>query len=103
MLLRYIFDLEKIISEIARVLKPRGDAIIVIGNSAIRGVFIRNSYAVKVLAEKAGLILVDEKTRPIPDSRRYLPPPASPKAGSELASRMREEVILEFRTGGPRL
>lgn len=98
MLVRYLFDLEAVMSEIHRVLKVNGQAIIVIGDSAIRKVFVKNSSAIIALAEKKGLSLVSKKTRRIPDNRRYLPPPASSGAGVELSSRMKEEVILKFQS-----
>lgn len=97
MLVRYLVDLEALMSEISRVLKVNGQAIIVIGDSSIRKVFVRNSCAVTALGELAGLSLVSRKTRSIPDNRRYLPPPNSSGAGDELSSRMREEVILTFQ------
>ncbi len=97
MLVRYLLDLEAVIREISRVLKINGQAIIVIGDSSIRKVFVRNSCAVMALAEMEGLSLVYKKTRLIPDNRRYLPPPDSSGAGTELSNRMREEVILRFR------
>lgn len=34
------------------------------------------------------------RSRPLPENRRYLPPPESLGAGKQLKKRMREEVIL---------
>jgi ubiquinone/menaquinone biosynthesis C-methylase UbiE len=98
MLMRYVTDMDNVIAEIARVLKKKGQAIFVIGDSAIRGVFVKNSIAVKTLSEIRGLALVDQTVRSIPDNRRYLPPPNSRGAGCELQSRMREEVVLKFES-----
>jgi DNA modification methylase len=97
MIRRYVCDMDKVMKECARVLKRRGRAIFVVGDSAIRGVFVQNSEALIRLAENHGISLVSRNTRPIETKRRYLPPPESEKAGCKMQTRMREEVILEFR------
>lgn len=96
MVRRYVWDMDKVMKECARVLKLKGRAVFVVGNSAIRGVFIKNSEAFIRLADSNGLSLVSRSTRPIETKRRYLPPPESKRAGGRMQGRMREEVILEF-------
>lgn len=96
MVCRYVLDMHKVIKECSRVLKTKGRAVFVVGNSAIRGVFIKNSEILARLAASNGLSLVSTNTRPIDTSRRYLPPPGSKKAGKEMQTRMKEEVILQF-------
>ncbi len=96
MVRRYVWDMDKVMKECARVLKRKGRAVFVVGNSAIRGVFIKNSEAFIRLADSNGLSLVSRSTRPIETKRRYLPPPESERAGGKMQGRMREEVILEF-------
>jgi len=96
MIRRYVCDIEKVINECTRVLKKNGEAIFVVGDSTIRGVFIKNSEALVSLAKHHGLTLVSHSTRPIETKRRYLPPPESIKAGDRMQNRMREEVILHF-------
>ena len=97
MVRRYVGDMGKVMEECARVLKREGRAVFVVGNSAIRGAFIRNSEGLIQLAARNGLSLVSRNTRPIDTKRRYLPPPESERAGDKMQGRMREEVILEFR------
>jgi DNA modification methylase len=96
MILRYLDDINLTLSECRRVLKDNGQAIFVIGNSAINGVEIKNSEALIILAQKRGLKLVSMSSRPIPESKRYLPPPDSISAGEKMSNRMREEVVLRF-------
>lgn len=98
MIRRYVCDMDKVMKECARVLKRKGRAVFVVGDSAIRGIFVQNSQALIRLAESHGISLVSRKTRPIETKRRYLPPPESEKAGYRMQTRMREEVILEFRS-----
>ncbi len=93
---RYVLDLFTMIAEIHRVLRPGGKAIFVIGNSSVRGVFVKNACAVSAAAERAGLNLTEQRERELPPSRRYLPPPAEID-NSMLEKRMRTETVLTFR------
>jgi DNA modification methylase len=97
MIRRYVCDMDKVMKECVRVLKRGGGAVFVVGDSAIRGVFVQNSTALIRLAENHGISLISRNTRLLETKRRYMPPPESEKAGCKMQSRMREEVILEFR------
>ena len=96
MVRRYVCDMGKVMEECARVLKHEGRAVFVVGDSAISGVFIKNSEGLIRLADGNGLSLVSRHKRPIETKRRYLPPPEFKSAGDNMRGRMREEVILEF-------
>jgi hypothetical protein len=96
MIRRYVRDMSAVMSEIARVLVRRGQAVLVIGDCTLRGIYIRNSAAIRLLAANHSLDLLSERGRRIPDKRRYLPPPQK-KSGAALAKRLRTEVILSFR------
>jgi len=94
--LRYVSDMNRVFSEVRRVLKREGLAVFVIGDSTVRGVFIKNSDGLIHLAQRNGLQLISKTTRPIPINRRYLPPPDLIISGSKMQGRMKEEVILKF-------
>lgn len=94
MLVRYVNDLDRITAEISRVLRRSGKAVLVIGDSCVRGTFVRNSSALRSLAKCHSLALVEWTTRTIPPNRRYLPPPSATASGDQLRSRMRREVVL---------
>ena len=96
MIVRYLVDMSNVLTECRRVLKDSGEAIFVIGNSAIRGVFINNSDALISLAQSKGFRLTSRASRPLPESKRYLPPPNLKTSGEQMRNRMREEVILRF-------
>lgn len=96
MLRRYAVDMDAVIREIARVLRPKGRAVLVVGDSTLKGRFVANSKGLEVLGEKAGLKLTKARKRPLPSNRRYLPPPESSRSGVQLVTRMKEEVILTF-------
>lgn len=95
MVKRYAADLQAMVRETVRVLKPGGKAIYVIGDSCLRGVQVSNSAALRIAALGAGLELDREYRREIPPNRRYLPPPTHP-GGSPLEKRMRWEHVLVF-------
>jgi len=96
MVRRYVCDMGKVMEECARVLKRKGQAVFVVGDSSFGNVFIKNSEALIRLAGSNGLSLVSRSTRPIEAKRRYLPPPESGGVGGKMQGRMREEVILVF-------
>lgn len=91
MINRYVQDIQRMVAEIARVMKHGAHATFVMGNSCLRDVFIRNSAAVAIAAQHAGLSLISETERPLPIRSRYLPMTSAP-----LGKRMRTETILTF-------
>jgi SAM-dependent methyltransferase len=94
-LMRYAEDMQEAIREVARVLAPGGKAVYVVGENTIRGTYIKNSQLICTLAKLSGLRLKARRTRSLPASRRYLPPPSSSIASS-MNSRIRREVVLAF-------
>ncbi len=95
LLSRYLVDLSGIISEMKRVLKKNKPAYVVIGNSNIKGNHIQNNKILQFAAKRIGFTVKDEKTREIPDSKRYLPIQVS--NNNALASRMRTEHIIQLQ------
>jgi tRNA G10 N-methylase Trm11 len=93
---RFIEDMSEVIQETARVLKPRGKAVFVVGENTLRGIYIRNSRIISQLAAQMGLRLEKISTRALPPNRRYLPPPLIRKRPKALHTRMRREVVLTF-------
>jgi DNA modification methylase len=63
MIIRYLDDMSEVLSECRRVLKDNGQAVFVIGNSAIRGEYINNSEALISLAQKKGFKLDSRTSR----------------------------------------
>lgn len=92
---RYIHDMTMVIGEVTRVLKESGRAIVVVGDSSMRGTYVRNSEIVTIAADHAGLSLDECNVRTLPPNRRYLPPPKA--SGARLDGRMRKELVLSFR------
>jgi hypothetical protein len=94
MLRQYVRDMRAVLSETKRVLRKGGKAIFVVGNCNIRDTFVQNSKCISGLANEIGMVVSKTRSRPLPENRRYLPPPGSASAGKALKKRMRREVIL---------
>jgi len=93
----YAWDMGHAIAEVSRVLRRGGRAVYVVGDSMIRGTFVRNSEIVAAAADYHGLSLVSRQSRNLPANRRYLPPPSHARANAMLSGRMRREVVVQFR------
>ena len=92
---RYALDMQAFMQEAFRVLKPTGKAVLVIGDSCHRDVYVKNSEIVRVAAEAVGFTFVGQKMRQIPPSRRYMPPP-SKRESSTMKRRMRTEAVQTY-------
>lgn len=93
---QYVFDMGRAFQEVTRVLRTGGRAVYVVGDSTVRGTFIRNSSIVAAVAEEHGLCLKSRHARALPANRRYLPPPKRGTSAEPLDGRMRREVVLVF-------
>jgi len=78
-----------------RVLKPRARLIAVVGNSTIRGNFIRNDSLVEQAMQHYGFNTERSVERPLPENKRYLPI-SSAEYSSSITRRMRTETILHM-------
>lgn len=99
MLDRYAGDIDLLTREIHNKLKPGGEAVLVVGDSTVGSVYVRNSAIVHAAAERAGLRLLDSRSRRLPSGSRYLPPPTQ-SGPTALSKRLRSEVVLRFRKAG---
>ncbi len=95
LLAKYFSDMDMVLGELYRTIKHSGEAHIVIGDSNLNGVFIRNSAVIRYLAQDHGFKVCGIRKRKIEDSRRYLPPPSLAE-NNTFGSRMREEIILSL-------
>ncbi|MDO8589312.1 MAG: hypothetical protein Q7T82_19995 [Armatimonadota bacterium] len=92
---RYVADMCELMREIARVVVTNGKAVMVVGNSCLRGVYIENSRILEMAAEAAGLRFINVYVRDLPSSLRYLPTPSG-LISDDLGKRMRKECVLTF-------
>ena len=92
MVQRYAEDTFLMMSEISRVTKAGGLVTLVVGNSCLKGHFIKNSSGVESAAKILRMKLLWTKDRELPGRSRYLPVTAT----GSLAARMRTETVLTF-------
>jgi hypothetical protein len=93
-LLRYARDAMQVMAEVHRVLKSGAEAILVVGNSTVRGTFVDNAGVMRRAGEACGLRTTAVTDRELPSVHRYLPPPTA--SGGSLDKRMRTEVIISL-------
>jgi hypothetical protein len=91
---RYVEDISNVMKEVSRVLRRDARAVLVVGNSTVKGTFVDNAGVVRRAGLLHGLNLLSTDERELPASRRYLPPPSL--QGASLDRRMRTEVVLEM-------
>jgi ubiquinone/menaquinone biosynthesis C-methylase UbiE len=89
---RYAHDIHRMTGEISRVLKPRGKAVLVVGDCNVQSKFVSNSKGIAAAAALHGLRLNSQVVRDLPQSNRYLPINTS----SILSKRMRTENVMTF-------
>ncbi len=95
MIARYAEDTYRLMSELARVLKPDGRVVLVVGNSRIRKVFVSNADGFAAAGRMVGLRVSHRTERNLPTRKRYLPMPT--RKGDPLGERMRTETVLSFK------
>lgn len=93
MLERFAHDCVGFANELHAKLKPGGAAVLVVGNSTLRGNYIRNDLIAQSAMENAGFTFRGSAEREIPPSRRYMAIDAI-NADSSVTKRMRKEVVL---------
>lgn len=92
---RYALDLHSFARALHRVVKSNGTVVIVVGNSTVRGNYIRNDRLVETALKTKGFRLERRAERQIPANKRYLP--LTGDTASSLDRRMRTEVVLSLR------
>lgn len=92
-LFRFAKDMRSVLRQIQRALKPGGHAVLVVGNSSVKGTFLDNTRLIAAAAKQSGLQELSRYSREIPANHRYLPPPKFDGV-QPLAKRIREEVVL---------
>lgn len=94
---RYVSDLDRVVAELSRVLRPGGTATFVVAEATLSGVSVNVSRIVERAAERHEFRCVDRSTRELVGSKRYLPPPTD--GTGTLDKRMRSESCLTFKRG----
>ncbi len=94
---RYLSDLSKVLTEIARVLRPGGLALLALGPTIISSKRTDAPDIVTALGERVGLRVVGGVARHLRAAHRSLPLPRAAATNSPLSHRMRHEIIVALR------
>ena len=92
---RYSHDLLLFAKQMKRVLKPEARLIAAVGNSTLRGNFIRNDSLVERALQHYGFDTERSTERSLAENKRYLPITAT-EPSSSITRRMRTETILHM-------
>lgn len=91
---RYFGDMAAVLREMARVLRPGGAAVVVVGSSVLRGLDVETHLALASLAEEVGFEVIGMGRRRLDRDRRMMPARWGGAAGSQIERRMHEEHVL---------
>ncbi len=92
---RYFSEMRRTLAQIARVLRPGGLAVLVVGDSTMRGLSTRTPEALAALGEQVGLRHLAIGTRVLDRDRRMMPARRG-GAMSAIEQRMHREYLVGF-------
>lgn len=99
---RYYSEMKLALREMYRVLRPGKAAVIVVGNSVMRGISTETAQCLGEIGEQAGFELVHIGIRRLDRDKRMLPTRNKGKSSnSKIEERMHEEYVIGFvKPGG---
>lgn len=94
---RYYSEMQRTLGEMLRVLKPGSAAVVVVGNSVIRGKDTETAACLAEIGERAGFPKPVMGVRKLDRDRRLLPAGRRVQPASGIQRRMHQEYVLAFR------
>ena len=91
---RYFGEMDAVISEMRRVLKSGGAAVIVVGTSNLRGIDVQTHRALASIGESSGFNLVGIGVRRLDRDKRMMPARWSVQSDSQIEARMHDEYVI---------
>ena len=93
---RYYSEMQKVLSEAFRVLKPGKAAIFVVGSSTMRSIDSQTQNCLGEIGSMVGFDLAGIGTRKLDRDRRMMPARIKKQQGSQIEERMHEEYVVAF-------
>ncbi len=93
---RYYSEMKKSISEMYRVLKPGKVAIVVVGNSIMKGIDTETPKCLQEIGRSVGFISPYVGIRRLDRNKRMLPTGKEKEQQSQIQQRMHEEYVIGF-------
>ena len=91
---RYFGEMATVISEMKRVLKRGGAAVIVVATSNLRGIDVQTHKGLASISESAGFDLAGIGVRRLDRDRRMMPARWGNQQSSQIEARMHDEYVL---------
>lgn len=95
-LARYYSELQRVMTQTYRVLRPGRAAVFVVGSSTMRGFDTRTQDCLAEIGEQAGMYLVGIATRQLDRDRRMMPARRSANPKTLIENRMHEEYVIAW-------
>ena len=93
---RYFSEMKKSIKEMYRVLKSGKSAIVVIGNSTMKGIDTETPKCLQEIGRSVGFIAPSIGVRQLDRNKRMLPASHRKNSDSQIQKRMHEEYVIGF-------
>ncbi len=93
---RYYSEMTRVLREMLRVLKPGKAAIVVVGNSTMRGKDTKTHTCLAAIGEAVGFEVLGIGVRRLDRNRRMMPAGTNPDMKSQIQQRMHEEYVIGF-------
>jgi len=97
---RYFSEMRRTLQEMARVLRPDGAAILVVGDATMRGRSTQTPQALAAIGQQVGLAWVGTGVRHLDRDRRMMPARSASQPASAIEQRMHQEFVLGFLKPG---
>lgn len=101
---RYYSEATRFLREIKRVLKPGKAAIVVVGDSTMRGKNTQTGYCIADIGRSLGLEVPKIGFRDLDRNRRMMPTEFQPDSNSQIQKRIHDEYVIGFykpKSGSP--
>lgn len=93
---RYYSEMQRVLQEMYRVLKPNKAAVVVVGNSTMRGKDTQTQNCLAEIGQGIGFEVPEIGIRRLDRNKRMLPAGAKIDASSQIQQRMHLEYVIGF-------
>jgi len=96
---KYFSEMENVIAEIYRVLKPDSTAIIIVGTSTMRGINVQTHFCLADIAADLGFKVIGVVERILDRNKRMMPARFGKNNQTSIEQRMHEEYVIGLYKG----
>jgi DNA modification methylase len=93
---KYFAEMQSVLTETYRILRPDSAAVIVVGTSTMRGMDVQTHSCLADIGASVGFEVVGVSQRALDRNKRMMPARFGKKADSTIEQRMHEEYVIGF-------